>query len=188
VRPEDAWFPASLDQTFRERFLAEPKADNIAAFISELSIAETRASQQALFRPTLLPSATPSLGSVIPTGMLESLRQGSWNCSSYFLSSVAPTSTAFSAFAFIPTLSGLSDPLIPRAGLSYSQIIAILSNLWWMLSLPLQCSIGPNNISGLQSLVDGTPLLRTLAILIDLLRHPAAVCLVMGAQDARLLA
>jgi hypothetical protein len=31
VRPEDAWFPASLDQTFRERFLAEPKADNIAA-------------------------------------------------------------------------------------------------------------------------------------------------------------
>jgi hypothetical protein len=48
VRPEDAWFPASLDQTFRERFLAEPKADNIAAFISELSIAETRASQQAL--------------------------------------------------------------------------------------------------------------------------------------------
>jgi hypothetical protein len=108
---------------------------------------------------------------VIPTGVLESLRQGSWNCSSYFLSSVAPNPTSFIAFAFIPTLSGLSDPLIPRAGLSYSQIIAVLSNIWWILSLPLQCSIGPNNISDLQSLVDSTPLLRALAILIDLLRN-----------------
>jgi hypothetical protein len=78
---------------------------------------------------------------------------------------------AFSAFAFIPTLSSLLDPLIPRASLSYSQIITVLSNLWWTLSLPLQCSIGPNNISGLQALVDSTPLLCALAILIDLLRN-----------------
>jgi hypothetical protein len=175
VHPDEAWFPASLELPFRVRFLAEPKADAIAGFINEYALASVRAASSASFRAHSLPMVSPHLGATLPSSLLEPLRDGKWSCSSYF-NHVRPELTrTVSAFSFLTTLSGrrTSDPVIPREGLSLTEVVSVLSNLWWVLSLPAQCAVGPDNVAALQEVVSSTPLLHALYMFITILSRSA---------------
>lgn len=67
------------------------------------------------------------------------------------------------------TLAGISVPLLPSDGLSHTDAVACLSNLWWVLSTPLQCGSTAQMFLELPAIVDSTPLLRSLGLLINLL-------------------
>jgi hypothetical protein len=100
--------------------------------------------------------------------LLDALRSGNWSCSSYFRISVPPTLKPFSAWSFLTTLPSILVPLLPSHGLSHADAVACLSNLWWVLSTPLQCGSTAQMFRELPALVDSTPLLRSLGLLINL--------------------
>jgi hypothetical protein len=169
VLPDDAWFPATLPMPFRERFLAELKAENVASFLNQYSVDAERAAQTAVFQTSTLPVASASLGANLATDMLDALRSGNWSCSSYFRPTVPPAPRLFSAWSFLTTLLHVSSPLLPASGLSHTDTVSCLSNLWWVLSKPLQCGPAAQMHRDLPALVECTPVLRSLALLINLL-------------------
>jgi hypothetical protein len=61
------------------------------------------------------------------------------------------------------------DPVLPWEGLQLRDILAVLGNLWWVLSLPVQCAVGPDNIADLQGIVASTPLLHAFYMFITIL-------------------
>jgi hypothetical protein len=65
------------------------------------------------------------------------------------------------------------EPVLPRSGLSLQEVVTVLSNVWWVLSLPAQCAVGPDNISALQEIVASTPLLHALYMFITILSRSA---------------
>jgi hypothetical protein len=169
VLPDDAWFPATLPLPFRERFLADTKSDNVVSFINQYSVDAERAAQTAVYQSSTLPAASPSLGANLATELVDAMRSGNWSCSSYFRITVPPTLKPFSAWSFLTTLADISLPLLPPRGLSHTEVVACLSNLWWVLSTPLQCGSTAQMFRELPAVVDNTPLLRGLGLLINLL-------------------
>jgi hypothetical protein len=172
VLPDDALFPATLTMPFWERFLADTKSDNVASFLNQYSVDAERAAPQTVVSQSLtLPAASPSFGANLATDLLDALRSGNWSCSSYFRITVPPTLKPFSAWSFLTTLSDISVLLLPSCGLSHADAVTCLSNLWWVLRTPWQCGSTAQMFRELPAVVDNTPLLQSLGMLINLLNQ-----------------